>query len=147
MGVALYRLCKSEQIIELWEHSNRIWTPRWNRNESFLERKKIRGGWFTGLGACIEPNVSLYDHKTKKYRTRQFRGAFEVLNVTGNIAKKGKETIIHEHITMSGEDYRAHGGHLNRMTIGATLELFLKVLPPLKRAKDNSTGLNLLKES
>lgn len=110
----------------------------------FLEARKIAGGFFIGLGACINPEVSFYDLKKKKYSSRKFEGDFEVLNLTGNVAKKGRETLVHQHIALAGKDYGALGGHLNAMTIGGTLEVFLTVAPALARRKDIHTGLNLL---
>ncbi len=110
----------------------------------FLEENKIRGGYFTGLGACTDPEISFYDMDKKKYLTKRLKGDFEVLNVTGNISKSGKDTVIHQHITLGKRDFKALGGHLMNMVIGGTLEIHLGFTSPLKRAKDLSTGLNLL---
>lgn len=110
----------------------------------FLENEKIGGGFFTGLGAATDPEISFYDLKKKKYLSKTFKGDLEVLNLTGNIAKSGKQIIIHQHITLGKPDFKAVGGHLMSMKVGGTLEIFLVVFPPLKRAKDSSTGLTLL---
>jgi predicted DNA-binding protein with PD1-like motif len=111
----------------------------------FLEKNKIGGGFFIGLGAGTDPEVSFYDLNKKKYFKKRFKGDFEILNITGNISKSGKETVIHQHITLGGRDFKAVGGHLVGMSVGGTLEIFLTVTAPLKRSKDEVTGLNLLK--
>ncbi len=129
----------------------RSWILKFERDENypsvfmkFLEKEKIKGGFFTGLGACSDPEISFYDLKKKKYLTKLFKGDFEVLNATGNVAKMGKETIIHQHVALGKKDFSAFGGHLVKMKIGGTLEIYLNVSSPLKRAKDKTTGLNLL---
>lgn len=110
----------------------------------FLEKNKIGGGFFYGLGACTDPEIAFYDLKKKKYLTRRFKGDFEVLNIAGNTAKSGKETVIHQHITLGRRNFEAFGGHLVDMKIGGTLEIFLAAGPKMKRAKSAATGLNLL---
>ncbi len=110
----------------------------------FLKKNKIDGGFFTGLGACTDPEVAYYDLKKEKYLTKRFKGDLEILNLTGNVSKSGKETIIHQHATLGKKNFEAVGGHLMNMKIGGTLEIFLTVTSPLKRAKDTTTGLNLL---
>ena len=110
----------------------------------FLKKNKIGGGFFVGLGAGTDPEVAFYDLKKEKYLTKRFKGDLEVLNLTGNVSKSGKETIIHQHVTLGKKNFEAVGGHLMDMRIGGTLEIFLTVTSPLKRAKDTATGLNLL---
>ena len=87
--------------------------------------------------------MAFYDLKKEKYLTKRFKGDLEVLNLTGNVSKSGKETIIHQHITLGKKNFEAVGGHLMDMRIGGTLEIFLIVTPKLKRSKDLTTGLNL----
>lgn len=110
----------------------------------FLKKKKIGGGFFVGLGACTNPEVAFYDLKKRKYLKKRFKGDLEILNITGNISKMGKETAIHQHITLGKRNFGAFGGHLTDMKIGGTLEIFLTVTPGLKRAKNPATDLNLL---
>lgn len=110
----------------------------------FIEKEKINGGFFYGLGACTDPEISFYDLEKKKYILKKFKGDYEVLNVSGNIAKSGGETVIHQHVTLGRKNFEAIGGHLINMKIAGTLEIFLIYTPPLKRSKDSTTGLNLL---
>ena len=110
----------------------------------FLKKNKIGGGFFYGLGAGTDPEVAFYDLKKEKYLTKRFKGDLEVLNLTGNISKLGKEIVIHQHVSLGKKNFEAVGGHLMNMRIGGTLEIFLTVTPPLKRSKDATTGLNLL---
>lgn len=109
----------------------------------FLEKNRIKGGFFYGLGAGTDPEVAFYDMSKKKYLKKRFKGDLEVLNLTGNVSKSGKDTVIHQHITLGKKNFEAVGGHLMNMRIGGTLEIFLAVTPALKRSKDVDTGLNL----
>jgi len=110
---------------------------------AFLKKKKIRGGFFTGLGACVNPEISFYSLKRKKYFTKRFRGDFEVLSITGNIAVSNDKVIIHQHVTLGDKKFQATGGHLQNFIVGGTLEIFLTPVPALKRKVDSNTGLNL----
>ena len=136
----------------------------------FLEKKKIRGGFFVGLGACVNPEISFYDLRKKKYVTRRFRGGFEVLNLTGNVAMSNGKIIIHphtrtrnyfsesakrsssfgvgvhQHVTLGARNFKSLGGHLQNFIVGGTLEIFLTPTPPLKRKFDSKTGLNLFSD-
>lgn len=122
---------------ELGEHYPAIFVK-------FLKKNKIEGGFFAGLGAGTDPEIAFYDLKKEKYLTKRFKGDLEVLNLTGNISKSGKETVIHQHITLGKKNFETVGGHLMDMRVGGTLEIFLTATIPLKRAKDAATGLNLL---
>jgi len=136
--------------VKIISRDGRRYILRFEKGESypetfinFLEKEKIDGGFFIGLGACTDPEVAFYDLKKEKYLTKRFKGDLEVLNLTGNVSKSGKETIIHQHITLGKKNFEAVGGHLMDMRIGGTLEIFLIVTPKLKRSKDLTTGLNL----
>ena len=132
-------------------HDGRRYVLKFGKGENypnsfvkFLEKEKIDGGFFYGLGAGTDPEVAFYDIAKKKYLKKRFKGDLEVLNLTGNISKSGKEIVIHQHVTLGKRNFEAVGGHLMNMLIGGTLEIFLIVTPPLKRSKDSATGLNLL---
>ncbi|HUX35606.1 MAG TPA: DUF296 domain-containing protein [Candidatus Paceibacterota bacterium] len=132
-------------------HDGRRYVLKFKRGEhypdafiEFLEKEKIDGGFFYGLGAGTNPEVAFYDMTEKKYLTKRFKGDLEVLSLTGNISKSGKDTAVHQHVTLGKKNFEAVGGHLMNMRVGGTLEIFLIVTPALKRSKDVDTGLNLL---
>lgn len=127
------------------------YTLRFGYKENFLEKfreflasKKIRSGWFWGLGAVIDPELSYYDLKKEKYLNKKFKGKFEVVSLIGNMAYLNKELILHPHIVLSGRNYKAIGGHLSGGRVAGTLELFLDTGQNFKRKLDHVTGLNLL---
>lgn len=127
------------------------YTLRFSYNEKFLEKfkqflaeRKIKSGWFWGLGAMIDPELSYYDLEKEKYLNKTFKGKFEVLSLIGNAAYLDKEIILHPHIVLSGRNYQAIGGHLSGGRVAGTLELFLDASQNFKRKLDKGTGLNLL---
>ena len=108
------------------------------------KEKKIFSAIFFGLGAGKEVELLWYDLTFKKYQKRIFQRNLEIVNLFGNISKKGKEIIIHAHGAFSTRDFRLIGGHINKLIIGATCELYLKKLEKsLKRSYSKEIGLNL----
>lgn len=54
--------------------------------------------------------------------------------------------IIHSHGVFSDETMQAQTGHVNRLMVAATCEIFLEVLKgEIGRQYDKETGLNLMK--
>ena len=53
--------------------------------KKFCQKEKIKGGFFYGLGAVDETEVAHYDVSTKKYSSKKFMLALEMVNLTGNI--------------------------------------------------------------
>ena len=104
---------------------------------------QIRGAWFTALGAADDIEVASYSLHTKKYSMKRFRGEFEILNITGNVARKGTETIVHAHGSFGRTNFSTIGGHIMKCLVSASCEIHLQKLPPLNRAFNPEIGLNL----
>lgn len=113
--------------------------------KEFLAKKDIKAGYFFGIGAISACEIAHYDLSKKKYSTEHHEAPLEVLNMTGNIAMKDNERIIHAHVTLSDKDMRAFGGHLNSATVAATIEIVLIPLYGIvRREYSEEIGLNLL---
>lgn len=133
----------------------------------FSRQNRIRGAWFSAFGGAEEIEIGYFDLKKKKYFRRRFRGPFEILGITGNIAlrpiraaqgrpeefegrqssgqaRKGKEFVFHAHGAFGKTNYSVIGGHIFRAVTGGTCEILVQKLPRLKRAPDSRTGLSLL---
>jgi len=111
----------------------------------FCQEKKITSAWFTGLGAAKNATLALYDLETKKFSKKAIKGPLEIANITGNIATKDNEVLIHCHITLSDKNMSAYAGHLERADVAATVEIIFRVLDiQLTRKHDLNIGLNLL---
>jgi hypothetical protein len=112
----------------------------------FARQHSLRGAWVNLLGAIEHPELGYYDLPTKSYTRRSFPGDWEIMGAVGNLAWLGDSPVLHVHLTISGPDFAARGGHLFAGRAGATCEVFLWDLgTPLERARDESIGLALWK--
>ncbi len=112
--------------------------------QNFLEKEKIIGGWFMGLGAFQNPEISYYDLRKKIYLRKKRKGLFEVLNLIGNVATLSGKLVTHTHVVLSGRDHKAFGGHLFDGRVGGTLEISFTKRNGLHRKLNTAIGLPLL---
>lgn len=125
-----FRLEKGEDIIEAIV--------------AFCEHNSITAGRLEAIGAVLEAELGFYDLKRQKYHHKTF-GEMEIVSLLGNIALVDDKPYIHAHVTLSGRDFSAVGGHLFKGIVGATCEVFLTPLPhTMKRKHVPSIGLKLL---
>jgi hypothetical protein len=127
----LVRLVKGEEIITALA--------------GFIEREKIKGGGFTGLGAMADVALGYFDAHTREYVRKEYPGEYEIGNLTGNFAWLEGKPVVHAHATISGPDLAAHTGHLFKGIVSVTCEVTLVVADTtIRRALDPDVGLNLL---
>lgn len=113
--------------------------------KNFCLAEKVRAGWFWGIGTARELTLSFYDIAAKEYRDKSFGGEMEIAGISGNVAERAGETIIHCHGVFSDSEMKSVAGHVKKITILATCEIFFeKFESSLKRQYDEETGLNLL---
>ncbi len=63
----------------------------------------------------------------------------------GDIAIYNGKPVAHSHITLSIEDGNTHGGHLLKLYVGPTLELFVTVEPaPLYKKLNTELGVGVI---
>jgi predicted DNA-binding protein with PD1-like motif len=111
----------------------------------FVKEKDIRAGWVFAIGSSDSVTLSYYDEKKKEYIRRAFDEFLEVVGVSGNIAWKEKEPMLHLHGSFGRTDYGTVSGHIHTLTAAATVEVFIhKIDGELNRAHDSATGLTLL---
>ena len=129
-----YTLCieKGEKIIETLA--------------GFAAKKGIKNGFFSGIGGAHKAEIGFYDENLKKYITKKYEGALEIVNITGNIAVMDGKQVIHAHITLGREDYSIVGGHLMEAVAAPVCEISLvKFDGEVRRELDEKTGLKSLK--
>jgi len=108
-------------------------------------QSRIRGAFFFGLGVGKDLVLGYYDPHHKKYIKKAFGGEYEFTSLAGNISYADKDCVVHCHVTITGDDFTAFGGHLFQGTIPATGEIIVFPLPrSLQRTHDMMTGLKLL---
>jgi len=110
-----------------------------------LQRVKIEGAFFYGLGVGKELELGYFDAQHKSYVRKEFHDEYEFTSLVGNVSMVDGELVIHCHVAITDAAFNAFGGHLFKGTVPATLEIIiLPFTSPLTRFHDNTTGLNLL---
>jgi hypothetical protein len=80
--------------------------------EAYCAENQIKMAWINALGALSQIELAFYNQHTHQYACQTFTGEFEILNATGNISLKNSKPFAHIHMTLSGEDFKAFGGHV-----------------------------------
>lgn len=112
---------------------------------SYCEENQIKAAWLSMLGASSKITLSYYNLTSKKYEDRVVEENLEVLAITGNIATLNHKIIVHAHGSFSNQQFECIGGHIKSLTVSATLEVNITVLPgEIMRKPDAFTGLNLM---
>lgn len=111
----------------------------------FAIDNKIYSGSVIGIGALLNPELGYYDIHTKTYTRKKFDGDYELVSLTGNLARMGDNLILHCHAAFSDAEFKVIGGHLFAAGVAVTGEFYLRPGGvTIERAPDSLTGLNLM---
>ena len=113
----------------------------------FCEKRGIKGGVFTAIGAVKNTEIGYYNLEKREYFFKEVPEEREVASMTGNIAEAEGKLVIHAHAVLSAMDdtLSCIGAHIKEAEVAVTLEVFLTPLSvPLARVYDEETGLKLL---
>jgi len=111
----------------------------------FCENQQIYLGKISGIGAVKEAEIGFFEVASKQYHSNIMRGDLEITNLAGNISKMSEKPYLHLHVTLSNNEHKCFGGHLNRAIVSATCEIILeKIDGKIDRFFDEEIGLNLL---
>ena len=100
----------------------------------------------SGLGAVSEFTAGVFDTEAKCFCPNTFRGAYEIVSLTGTVSTMGGAYYSHLHMSAGDAEGRVFGGHLAGAVISATGELVIRVIEGrVDRAFDEEIGLNLFK--
>lgn len=111
----------------------------------FCQREGIKLGCVSAIGAADRATICVYDVAEKVYCKQTFNEPMEVTALLGTVSCKDGQVHLHLHVTLADADLRARGGHLNKLVISGTCEMFLRTLPgQLSRHPDEATGLNVI---
>ena len=98
-----------------------------------------------GIGACSKIEMGYFDISIKEYVFKTFDGNMEILHATGKITMKDGNQFAHIHISVSDEECKAFGGHLNEATISATFEGVMSIMDDeVSREFNADIGLSLI---
>ena len=112
----------------------------------FCQREGIRLGSVSAIGAADRATICVYDVVEKVYSKQTFNEPMEVTSLVGTVSSKDGQVHLHLHVTLADAQLNARGGHLNKLVISGTCEMFLRTLPgQITRQPDEATGLNVIK--
>ena len=138
--------------MEYKKFGNKI-IARIDKGEEILEKIKeialkenIKLANVNALGATNDFTVGVYKVNEKKYYSNSFKGAYEIVSLTGSINTMNEKFYTHIHMSCGDEKGNVVGGHLNKAIISATCEMFIDIIDgKVDRFNDEDTGLNLFK--
>lgn len=145
----IFLLSKGESIMKFKQEGNLI-ILRLDKGEEVFSSimtvcrtLNVKCGMISGLGAVSTCTLGVYNVEEKQYCQNEFKGDFEVTNLTGSVTTKDGECYLHLHITLGDDKGHALGGHLNEAIISVTAEIFIQTFPlEVEREVDKATGLN-----
>lgn len=111
-----------------------------------FSKEERKTGSFTVIGATSEIELGFYSLEKKAYHWQTFIGEYEITGGVGNISHFEGSPIVHLHTTIADEAFRAFGGHVRKLVVGATCEVSLVFHDEkLEREFVPEIGLNLWK--
>lgn len=131
---------------------NRRYILRFDKDEdviaqiaAFMQTENITACTFNGVGACSEADLWYYNPFVKDYRKKPYMDSMEIVSLIGNGALKDGQPIIHAHGSFARNDFSLIGGHVAKLVVSATCEVFLiKLDGEMNRSLDAGMNLNLL---
>ena len=111
---------------------------------SLCRSEDIRLAQVNAIGATDQAVIGVYDLKDQAYREEKLTGFMEITSLTGNITFVNDKPYIHLHATVADQQHTIHGGHVINMRVGATCEMFVRVLDgSVGRVRNEELGINL----
>jgi hypothetical protein len=114
----------------------------------FCKEKKIKQGFFIGIGAVDFAELAHYSVENKKYSSKKFDIPLEMVSLAGNVIKeKDKDLIIHAHGTFGKDNFETISGHLVEARISGVGEIiFFPTQTKLEKSYDDETGLKIIQK-
>lgn len=112
--------------------------------KSFCTSQNIGCATISGIGFAENITVGCFDLKNKKYEEINFKNAYEITSLNGNISYIENDMYVHLHINFADSDAKIYGGHLLNATIALTGEIFIQEIPiKMTRKFDKDLGIKV----
>jgi predicted DNA-binding protein with PD1-like motif len=111
----------------------------------FATRNKVRDAHFTAIGAVSSATLGWLDLVRKAYHPILITEQSEVLSMVGDIAEINGKPSVHTHVALGDHNGQTKGGHVWKLIVNPTLEVFVSVHPlPLEKKPDSESGMNMI---
>ena len=112
----------------------------------FCVKNEIKAASFMGLGTSGEVELGYFNAFLKEYRKKPHIENLEIVSLIGNIAWLENKPVVHAHGSFGRTDFSLIGGHVFKLVVLATCEIFLiKLEGQLDRENNPEFNLNFLK--
>ncbi len=113
--------------------------------ERVAKKYRMKSGIILGaVGQLKDVELAYYVKDFREYIKKQFSDPFEITNLSGNLSYFEGKLASHIHVVLGNREFGCIGGHLNKATVSATVELFMLTSIKFVRKYDEKTGLNIL---
>lgn len=137
----------------LYRKFENVYAVRIDKGEEMMEKLRelcsaehIRFAQVSAIGASEHALLGVYDLSSQEYGKELCDGFCEITSLAGNITTVNDQPYIHLHATLADQRHNVRGGHVLELTVGATCEMFVKVIgAEVGRAHDDQLGINLWK--
>lgn len=127
------------------------WAVRMDRGEEIMAcltemcgREEIPLAEVSAIGAVDEAVIGVLDLETQAYHQEKLETFMEITSLTGNITAMGGKPYIHLHATLADRNHAVHGGHVLSLRVGATCEMFVRMIDGrMDRVRNEELGINL----
>ena len=108
------------------------------------EKENICLAQVDAIGAADSAAIGVYDLETSSYHREDLPFFMEIASLSGSVTEMNGKPYIHLHTALADQQNKTHAGHVIEITIGATCEMFVRLLPgEVIRKRDEEVGLNL----
>ena len=114
--------------------------------KSLCRSENVRLAQVDAIGAVRQAVIGVYDLEEQAYHREDLEGSMEIAGLQGSVTRMNGEVYPHLHVTLAGQDNRVHAGHVIGLIVGATCEMFVRVLDgEVSRERDEEIGINTIR--
>ena len=114
--------------------------------KSLCRSENIRLAQVDAIGAVRQAVIGVYDLEEQAYHREDLEGIMEIAGLQGSVTRMNGEVYPHLHVTLAGQDNKVHAGHVIGLIVGATCEMFVRVLDgEVSRERDKEIGINIIR--
>ena len=114
--------------------------------KSLCRNENIRLAQVDAIGAVRQAVIGVYNLEEQAYHREDLEGLMEIAGLQGSVTRMNGEVYPHLHVTLAGQDNKVHAGHVIGLIVGATCEMFVRVLGgEVSRERDEEIGINIIR--